>query len=106
LILLAILGSFVLYFRYVVKLKRSHRNIFILLTISLYFLAIFLIAFFVFIGLYIDNPKNMKNLLYFAFIPYYLSLFIIIGLYIYLSPGFSSNGPAVSADIIKKKEKK
>ncbi len=56
------------------------------------------------IGIYFDDPINLKNVLYFSLIPYYITLFILIGLYVRLSPGFVANSPASSADIHIKKE--
>ena len=56
------------------------------------------------IGKYYDDPVNLKNILYFSLIPYYITLFILVGLYIYLSPGFVVKSPASSADMLIRKE--
>ena len=85
-------------------MRNSHKNIYILLTISIIAISILLISFSVMIGIYFDNPQKFKNIIYYSLIPYYISLFILIGLYIRLSPGFVTNSPASSADILIKKE--
>jgi len=75
-----------------------------MLTVCVSIISILLVGFAVAIGLYFDNPKGIKNLIYYSIIPYYIALFILIGLYVSLSPGFVVNSQAASSDILIKKE--
>ena len=104
LVLLVLLGSSIIFLRYIYKLRISHKNTYTLLTISISFISILLIGFSIMIGIYFDDPRKFRYIIFFSLIPYYLAIFILIILYIRLSPGFVANSPASSADILIKKE--
>ena len=104
LILLIIIGNLIIYFRYIAKLKNSHESTYVLLTVCISIISILLVGFSIAIGLYFENPNTAKNLLYYSIIPYYIALFIVIGLYISLSPGFVVNSQAASSDMLIRKE--
>jgi len=91
--ILVLLAAVVIYQKYIVKLNDSHSRVHTSLTTLLVVVALCLVAFFVLLSLFFTSTTE-KEWLYLSAIPYYVSLVLITGFFIYVSPGLldSLNG--------------
>lgn len=84
--LLAILGGVILYSKYLSKLQDSHRPVYLRLVALLCTVCISIIVFAVLVSLYLSKPSE-KLLAELSVAPYYITLLLIVGFFIYISPG-------------------
>ena len=90
-IILVILSGLIIYEKYLVKLKDSHRTIFCTLLTFLITVCLALVATIVLLSFYYQSPKENKQLGFFSCVPFYVALLIVSGFFIYISPGLLDN---------------
>lgn len=90
-IVLTAMAAFVIFQRYLYKLRQSHPTVFATLLTILVVFSLCVAAFSVLFALYLDKPSESATLLEISLAPYYVALLLWTGFFTYISPGLLDN---------------
>ena len=86
-LVLILLAGTIIYYRYINKLRDSHKKVHCLLTTFLVIVAVSLAGLVAILALYYDDQATMKPLMFIGLILFYVVFATLLGVFIFVSPG-------------------
>mmetsp|Transcript_2985 Transcript_2985/g.5052 ORF Transcript_2985/g.5052 Transcript_2985/m.5052 type:complete len:167 (-) Transcript_2985:462-962(-) len=82
--------AFQVYDKYLSKIQQSHSSTYVKLTSLIVLVTICLLSALLLFCLFLENPGSQKSAVYLALAPFYVAYLVLLGFFIYISPGLTN----------------